>query len=107
VDRDGIPKAILRDDLASRFTLQIAEDKANAVVLSGVDSGTFRQNRQDIQQEMNHVRGILMLQGGLPIVSAGTQIGALGVSGAPGGENDEVCARVALDSVEERLQFAD
>ena len=35
VDRDAILKAALRDDLASRFTLQIAEDKANMAVMAG------------------------------------------------------------------------
>ena len=58
--------------------------KANAVILSGVPSGAFRDNRRDIQQEMNHVKGVLVLQGGLPIAAGGYQLGAIGVSGAPG-----------------------
>lgn len=107
VDRDGSPVAVLRDSHASRFTLQIAEEKANAVVLSGVASGVFRDNRRDIQQEMNHVRGILVLQGGLPIRAAGVLLGAIGVSGAPGGEKDEVCAQQALDAVQDRLDFVE
>jgi uncharacterized protein GlcG (DUF336 family) len=107
VDRDGAETAVLRDAAASRFTLQIAREKANAVILSGVASGVFRDNRKDIQQEMNHVEGILMLQGGLPITSGGSLLGALGVSGAPGGERDEVCASQALEKIQERLEFAE
>ena len=107
VDRNGIVRATLRDDLASRFTLQIAEDKANAVVMSGIPSGEFRANRADIRPEMNHVRGILMMVGGLPIEAAGSRIGAIGVSGAPGGERDEVCAQAALEKLAERIEFAD
>jgi uncharacterized protein GlcG (DUF336 family) len=34
-------------------------------------------------------------------------IGAVGVSGAPGGDKDEVCAQKGLDIVQERLEFAD
>jgi uncharacterized protein GlcG (DUF336 family) len=107
VDRAGIPQAMLRDALASRFTIQIAEEKANAVILSGVSSAEFRRNRDDIRAEMNHVDGILVLEGGLPVEVAGSLVAALGVSGAPGGDKDEACARQALDGQRERLEFAD
>ncbi|MEJ2395476.1 MAG: heme-binding protein [Candidatus Thiodiazotropha sp.] len=107
VASDGAEVALMRDVHASRFTIQIARDKANAVILSGIASGAFRDNRRDIQQEMNHVEGILVLQGGLPIEAAGYQLGAIGVSGAPGGDRDEVCARKALEQVQERLEFAE
>lgn len=105
VDRNGILRAALRDDLAARFTLQIAEEKANAAVLAGIDSGEFRKNRQDIRPEMNHVNGILVMEGGVVISSGGYRIGALGVSGAPGGDKDAVCARQAIKALEERLEF--
>jgi uncharacterized protein GlcG (DUF336 family) len=107
VAHDGAEVALMRDVHASRFTIQIARDKANAVILSGVASGAFRDNRRDIQQEMNHVKGVLVLQGGLPIEAAGYRLGAIGVSGAPGGERDEACARKALEQAQERLEFAD
>jgi uncharacterized protein GlcG (DUF336 family) len=107
VDRNGIPQAMLRDVLASRFTLQLAEDKANAVILSGVDSSEFRRTREDIRQEVNHLPGVLMLEGGLPVRAAGGLVGALGVSGAPGGDKDAACARQALEGFQERLEFAE
>jgi uncharacterized protein GlcG (DUF336 family) len=107
VDRDGDMIGMMRDVNASRFTIQMARDKANAVILSGVASGVFRDNRKDIREEMNHVDGILVLQGGLPISAAGTLLGAIGVSGAPGGERDEICAQAAVDLVQQRLEFAE
>lgn len=107
VDRHGIPQVVLRDVYASRFTMQIAEEKANAVVLSGIDSGEFRANRPDIRAEMNHVDGVLMLRGGVAIRSGGQLLGALGVSGAPGGDKDEACARQAVESLRSRLEFAE
>lgn len=106
VDRSGSPQAMLRDVFASRFTIQIAEEKANAVILSGVPSGEFRRNRADIRTEMNHVDGILVLDGAEPIRAAGSLIGAVGVSGAPGGDKDAVCAQAAVDAVQERLDLA-
>lgn len=107
VNRAGDTQALLRDSLAARHTMQIAREKAEAVILSGVASAEFRRNRPDIRMEMNHVDGILVLEGGVPIQAGGSLVGALGVSGAPGGDKDEACARAALDQLRERLEFAE
>ncbi|MCW9023891.1 MAG: heme-binding protein [Gammaproteobacteria bacterium] len=107
VDRNGITRATLRDDLASRFTLQIAEEKANMVMMSGMNSGEFKKLREDIRQELNHINGIIVMRGGIPINAGGHRIGAVGVSGAPGGDLDEKCAVIALEKFEERIEFAE
>ena len=107
VDRNGLVQVALRDDLATRYTLQIAEEKANSVILSGISSGEFRKSRDDIRPELNHMNGIIIMQGALPIEVAGSKIGAIGVSGAPGGNIDEGCAQQALDALIERIEFAD
>lgn len=106
VDRAGNLQVALRDVYASRFTTEIAQRKANAAILSGVESGIFRKNREDIRQELNHIDGIIMMEGALPITSGGKLLGAIGVSGAPGGEKDAACAQTALNALEERLVFA-
>lgn len=107
VDRHANVRAVLRDDLAARFTIPIAESKANAAIMAGVDSGAFVKARKDIRQELNHVDGVLMLEGAVLIESSGTRLGAIGVSGAPGGDKDAVCAVAAVKKLDERLQFAD
>jgi len=107
VDRGAAPQAVLRDIYAPPFTIEISHKKANAVILSSVSSGEFRKNRADIRQEMNHVTGILVLDGAVPIRAAGALVGAVGVSGAPGGEKDEVCAKKAVQAVQDRLDFAE
>jgi len=106
VDRFGLVRAALRDDLASRFTLEIAERKANMTVMSWTDSGAFRNARADIQQELNHVNGLIVMEGGLKIIAGGYNIGAVGVSGAPGGDKDAACARKALEKLSDRIEFA-
>lgn len=106
VDRSGAVQVVMRSVFASRFTIEIARRKANGVILSGVDSAEFRQNRADIRDEMNALEDVLVLEGALPIRAAGALLGAVGVSGAPGGDLDAACAQKALDSVEERLLFA-
>lgn len=105
VDKHGNQRVAIRDDFASKFTLQIAEEKANATIMSGLKSGDFRAQRGDIRPELNHVNGILMMVGGVPIISGGARIGAIGVSGAPGGERDEACVMQALEKLEDRFGF--
>ena len=106
VDRHGIMRAALRDDLASRFTLEIAERKANMTVMAWTNSGQFKKARSDIRQELNHIDGLIVMEGGIKIVSGGFNLGAVGVSGAPGGEKDAACAQKALATLQERIEFA-
>lgn len=107
VDRAGDPQVVLRDVYVSRHAIEIAARKASAVILSGVSSGEFRKNRADIHAELNEIQGVLLLQGGLPIRAGGSLIGAVGVSGAPGGEKDEACAAAGIKAAQERLDFAE
>jgi len=106
VDRHGLMRAALRDDLAARFTLEIAERKANMTVMAWTESGQFRSAREDIRQELNHIDGLIVMEGGVRIVSSGFNLGAVGVSGAPGGEKDAACAQKALKKLNERIEFA-
>jgi len=106
VDKHGNVRSVMRDDLAAKYTIEIAQRKANMVVMSGTASGAFRAARPDIQQELNNIEGLIVMQGGLPIRAGGILIGAVGVSGAPGGDKDEACAAVAIKAITERLEFA-
>ncbi|HDK38045.1 MAG TPA: heme-binding protein [Thiolapillus brandeum] len=106
VDRHGLVRAELRDDRAAYFTLEIAERKANMTVMAWTDSGQFRKSREDIRQELNHIEGLIVMEGGLKIVAGGYNLGAVGVSGAPGGDKDAACAKQALEKLMERLEFA-
>lgn len=106
VDRHGLMRAALRDDTAARFTIEIAERKANMTVMAWTDSGAFRKARGDIQQELNHINGLIVMEGGIKIVAGGYNIGAIGVSGAPGGDKDADCANKAIEQLNERIEFA-
>lgn len=106
VDRHGLLRAALRDDLAARFTLEIAERKANMTVMAWTNSDQFKQARDDIRQELNHIDGLIVMDGGVKIVAGGYNLGAVGVSGAPGGEKDAACAKKALQKLNDRIEFA-
>ncbi|MEN8205753.1 MAG: heme-binding protein [Pseudomonadota bacterium] len=107
VDRSGRVQVVMRDVFANQYMTQLAQAKANAVVLSNTSSSALRKNRADIAAELNLLDDLLVLDGGLPVTLAGSMIGAVGVSGAPGGDKDEACAQRGIDSVQERLDFAD
>jgi len=79
VDRHAILRAALRDDLAARFTLEIAERKANMTVMAWLDSGEFRKRRSDLRTDLESVDGLVVMEGGVKIV-AGAEYGeVLGV----------------------------
>ena len=61
----------------------------------------------EVRPEINHMQNLIVMAGGLPIRAAGSLIGAVGVSGTPGSEKDELCTQAALKAVEERLEFAE
>jgi uncharacterized protein GlcG (DUF336 family) len=105
VDRNGLLRVAMRDDLAPRFTLQISEEKANLAVMAGTSSADFRNRRDDIRAEMNHLDGIIVMEGAVEIIAGGARLGAIGVSGAPGGDIDQACAQKALDKYADRLEF--
>jgi len=106
-DRSGDPVVILRDVFVSKYMMQLAQNKANAVVMSNSSSGSLRENMARIRDELNELDGVLLMQGGLPIQVEGSLVGAVGVSGAPGGDKDEACAQMGINAVQERLDFAD
>ncbi len=51
-----------------------------------------------------HLTNMVPAQGGLPIMVGDDVIGAVGVSGAPGGDKDEACAKAGLDKVAVELR---
>jgi len=107
VDRSGRVQVLLRDVFSNQHLTALAEGKAQAVILSNVSTATLLANKADIIDELNLLPGVFVLRGGLPIQVAGSTIGAVGVSGAPGGDKDESCAQRGIDAVQERLDFAD
>ena len=106
VDRSANVQVVMRDTYAPRFTMQIAEQKANTAIMAGTDTASFIANRGDIRNEIDNIDGLIMMEGGVLVRSGDTVLGAVGVSGAPGGKLDAACAAKALHSLKERLAFA-
>ncbi len=107
VDRSGVAQVVLRDRFAGPHTVRTAIGK-------GWTAASFRTSTGDMveltqpgkpQSGVRQLRGAVILGGGLTIQSGGTLVGAIGVSGAPGGPEDERCAKAGIDAVREALEL--
>ena len=63
-----------------------------------------KRMRADPADQLTRLEHVMAAQGGLPIVVGGDVIGAVAVSGAPGGDKDEACAKAGIDKVADQLK---
>lgn len=107
VDRSGLAQVFLRDRYAGAHTFDVATDKAWT-------AASFRTATLELANEsqpgkpMSGIRStprMLAVGGGLVIEGGGSIFGGIGVSGAPGGEADEACARAGLKAIADKIEF--
>lgn len=106
-DRAGHPLVMLRDRHAGPHTPGTATSKAYTALTFKTDTLSLARLTQ-AGQPMSGLRelpGVVVIGGGLAIESAGSQVGAIGVSGAPGGEADEACAKAGIADIRDDLEF--
>ena len=104
VDALNMPKAMLRDDGATASTTEIAKMKAYSTLMFNRPSGPTQPLAPGTVAPPPTVPGTVNAQGGLPIKVGDLTIGAIAVSGAPGGDKDAVCASAALAKVADKLK---
>ena len=105
VDRSGDPMAVLRDTLAPRVTLEVSRQKAYTAVNFNAVTSTMA-NRFTQPFSIGKVEGLVFSAGGVPIEAAGNIVGAVGVSGAATGEQDEACAQAGISAIQFELESA-
>lgn len=107
VDRAGLLQYFIRDRFAGPHTIQVAQDKAWTSASFKLPTSELARATKPGSAEsgIRDVRGVMVNGGGMPIQSAGSLVGAIGVSGAPGGAIDEACAVAGIDAVTEDLEF--
>ncbi len=107
VDRAGVAQVMLRDRFAGAHTPRTATRKAWTALSFRTATSELTKMTQPGQPQSGAraIRGAIMLGGGLPIESQGSIVGAIGVSGAPGGEADEACARAGIDAIRDKIDF--
>ena len=103
--RNGEVLVSVRGDGAPPHTMENSQRKAYTSRTFRIPSGEFVQRVKDNPTTgAVHLSGIIAAQGALPIKVGEEVIGAVGVSGAPGGEKDEACAKAGLDKVTDQLK---
>ncbi|NQU59472.1 MAG: heme-binding protein [Rhodospirillales bacterium] len=107
VDRSGILQVLLRDQLAGIFTPDIAVRKARTALNFHTDTINLREPTESGKEGsgIRQVPDALMVAGGVRIEAAGSVVGSLGVSGAPGPKADDACARLGIEASGDILNF--
>ena len=107
VDRGGVTQVMLRDRFAGAHTPRTAAGKAWTAVSFRTPTTELARMSQPGQPQsgVRNLPRAVMLGGGLPIEAQGSILGAIGVSGAPGGDADDSCARAGIDAIRERIEF--
>ena len=107
VDRSGYALALLRDPLAGAHTVNTAIGKASTAVSFRLDTAELARETQAgrPQSGIRELPGIVAAAGGMPIRAKGALVGGIGVSGAPGGDADEVCAKAGLAAISDSLEL--
>jgi uncharacterized protein GlcG (DUF336 family) len=107
VDRMGVTQVLLRDRFAGPHTPDMARAKAYTAV-------SFRTNTTELAQATQPGRpqsgirnrpDVAAVGGGLMIEAGGSLLGAIGVSGAPGGKEDDACAAAGIEAIREDIEL--
>lgn len=107
-DSAGVPVVLLSGDGAAQRTQMVAGTKVAASLKYKMDGGEISAKAKadpaftKALMDDPAIGGVR--QGALLIKVGGEIIGAIAVSGAPGGDKDEVCSKAGLDKVAARLK---
>src|SRR5262245_64572725 len=112
VDLDGVRQAVLRGDGAPIHSQDNAYYKAYSA--ASLTLGRGEGSTKEVADRMaknapstvpqTPLPNVTYAVGGVTIKAGTTAIGAIGVSGAPGGQFDEACAREALAKIQDQLK---
>jgi uncharacterized protein GlcG (DUF336 family) len=105
VDKGGNVMASLRGDGTAPHTMEFGRMKAyTARTRNQTSLQTMKMLEDPANAFIRQIPNVVGVGGGVPIRAGTEVIGGVGVSGAPGGEKDEVCANAGLAKVEAALK---
>jgi uncharacterized protein GlcG (DUF336 family) len=107
VDRSGIVQVLLRDRFAGPHTPHTASGKAWTAASFRTPTTELARISQPGQPQsgLRNLPRAVLLGGGLLIEAQGSILGAIGVSGAPGGAADDACAQAGIDAIRDKIEF--
>jgi uncharacterized protein GlcG (DUF336 family) len=105
VGREGQVIVALRNESAGLATYENSMKKAYTARTLRMPSGQFANNvKGNPTAGQLYLTNITPAQGALPIMVGNDTVGAIGISGAPGGDKDEACAKAGIDKVAAQLK---
>jgi len=114
LDATGRTIIALQDDGANLHRFDVAKQKAYTALVyrrpsKAVVEGWSKKTAEPIPLQEGTmpnppIAGTIDMGGGLPIQVGNDTIGAIAVSGAPGWDMDEACAKAGIDKVADKLK---
>ena len=107
VDRAGVAQTMLRDRFAGPHTVSTAINKGYTAISFRTDTLELEKlTRSGMPSAgIREIPNVVAVGGGVLIQAAGTTVGAIGVSGAPGGDADEACARAGIAAIRDDIEL--
>ncbi len=100
-------QVLLRDRFAGPHSLDVAPQKAWTAASFRMPTGTLASETQP-GKPMSALRAaphVMAAGGGQVIEAARALLGAIGVSGAPGGDADDSCAQAGIRAIADGIEF--
>jgi len=107
LDSSGAQRVVLANDGAPGMTAQIGTRKAFTAVTFKTASGAVGERAKADKALADRIAAdpkLITWAGAQPLMVGGELIGALGVSGAPGGDKDDACTSAGIAKIKDRLK---
>ncbi len=103
ISADAALELALSDDGANPHTLENSERKAYTAFSTRAASGEVGKRPAANLVSFLQLDRTTGGEGGLPIFAGKEIVGAVGISGAPGGEKDAACAQAGIERIARKL----
>jgi len=108
IDGSGLLKVFMRDEGTGPHTIDLSRRKAFTALTFASRWKTSGEAAKawgsTLGSPMPNIEGTAGVAGGVPIKVGSETIGAIGVSGAVGGDKDEACAMFGISKVADKLK---
>lgn len=99
INRHARTAVVLSDDGVNPHTVENSFRKAYTAFTTRAPTVEMAKRTPAVLQGFLLLANTTSLDGGLPIFAGKELVGAVGISGAPGGDKDAACAKVGLDRI--------
>ena len=103
LNRHARTAVVISDDGVNPHTVENSLRKAYTAFTTRSPSADTAKRSQPGLDGFMQLEKITTIEGGLPIFSGKELVGAVGISGAPGGDKDAACAQAGIDKIAKSL----